>query len=79
MIRNGLQNPTTPLKVLPKGAPCRKAPIVGEGLRYQVAEVHRCVREDEPESPVIRHAETVQLAATMDRIRTQVGVRYPGE
>lgn len=57
----------------------REAPIVGQGLRYQVAEVHRCIREGEVESPVIAHAETLGLAATMDRIRAQVGVRYPGE
>jgi predicted dehydrogenase len=61
------------------GAEVLEAPIVGEGLRYQVAEVHRCVRAGELESPVIPHAETLQLAATMDRIRAQVGVRYPGE
>jgi predicted dehydrogenase len=60
-------------------AEVRDAPIVGQGLRYQVAEVHRCVRAGELESPAIPHAETRQLAATMDRIRAQVGVRYPGE
>jgi predicted dehydrogenase len=54
-------------------------PIVGEGLRYQVAEVHRCVHAGEVESPTIPHAETVGLASTMDRIRAQLGVRYAGE
>ncbi len=57
----------------------RDAPIVGEGLRYQVAEVHRCLREGELESPAIPLAETLSLARTMDRIRAQIGVRYPGE
>jgi predicted dehydrogenase len=61
------------------GVEVREEPIVGEGLRYQVAEVHRCVRAGELESPVVRHAETLRLANTMDRIRAQVGVRYPGE
>jgi predicted dehydrogenase len=61
------------------GIEVREAPIVGEGLRYQVAEVHRCVRAGELESPDVSHAETLQLANTMDRIRAQVGVRYPGE
>ncbi len=61
------------------GAEVREAPIVGQGLRYQVAEVHRCVRAGALESPVIPHTETLQLAATMDRIRAQIGVRYPGE
>jgi hypothetical protein len=61
------------------GISVREAPIVGEGLRYQVAEVHRRVRAGEVESPVVPHAETLQLARTMDEIRAQLGVRYPGE
>lgn len=61
------------------GVEVRDVPIVGEGLRYQVAEVHRCVRAGELESPVVPHAETLRLAHTMDRIRAQIGVRYPGE
>jgi predicted dehydrogenase len=61
------------------GINVHETPIVGEGLRYQVAEVHRCVRAGERESPVISHAETLQLARTMDTIRAQIGVRYPGE
>jgi hypothetical protein len=62
-----------------EGIDVRETPIVGEGLRYQVAEVHRCVRTGELESPVIPHSETLSLANTMDRIRAQIGVRYPGE
>jgi predicted dehydrogenase len=61
------------------GVDVHDVPIVGEGLRYQVAEVHRCIAAGELESPVIPHAETLLLARTMDRIRAQVGVRYPGE
>jgi predicted dehydrogenase len=63
----------------PAGVEHRDAPIVGQGLRYQVAEVHRCVRAAALESPVIPHAETLSLAGTMDRIRERIGVRYPGE
>jgi predicted dehydrogenase len=61
------------------GVEVHEAPIVGEGLRYQVTEVHRCMRAGELESPAIPHVETLQLAATMDRIRAQIGVRYPAE
>jgi predicted dehydrogenase len=61
------------------GIEVHEVPIVGEGLRYQVAEVHRCVRAGEIESPVVSHGETSRLASTMDEIRAQVGVRYPGE
>jgi predicted dehydrogenase len=62
-----------------RGVEVRETPIIGEGLRYQVAEVHRCVADGAVESPVIPHAETLRLAQTMDRIRAQIGVRYPGE
>jgi predicted dehydrogenase len=61
------------------GVKVREAPIVGEGLRYQVGEVHRCLRAGVVESSVIPHAESLGLAATMDEIRSQVGVGYPGE
>jgi hypothetical protein len=61
------------------GVERRESPIVGEGLRYQVVEVHRCLRAGELESPTIPHGETLSLAATMDRIRAQIGVRYPSE
>jgi predicted dehydrogenase len=47
-------------------------PIEGEGLRYQVDEVHRCLAEGLPESPVMTLAESAQLAATMDSIRDQI-------
>ena len=63
----------------PAGVEHREAPIVGEGLRYQVVEVHRCLRAGEVESPTMALDETLRLAATMDRIREQIGVRYRGE
>jgi predicted dehydrogenase len=63
----------------PTGVEHRDAPIVGQGLRYQVGEVHRRIRSGALESPVIPHAETLSLAATMDRIRSQLGVCYPDE
>ena len=47
----------------------------GEGLRFQVPEVHRCIREGLVESPVLPHAETLAFARTLDAIRAQVGVR----
>ena len=47
-------------------------PIEGEGLRYQVDEVHRCIAEGLPESPVMTLSESARLAATMDTIRDQI-------
>ena len=51
----------------------------GEGLRFQVEEVHRCLAAGESESPVMPVAETLTIAATLDKIRAQIGLRYPGE
>jgi predicted dehydrogenase len=47
-------------------------PIVGEGLRYQVDEVHRCLAEGVAETPFMTLAESARLAATMDTIRDQI-------
>jgi predicted dehydrogenase len=71
--------PTSLTVTTPAGVEHHDAPIVGQGLRYQVAEVHRCVRAGALESPAIPHAETLSLASTMDQIRHEIGVRYPGE
>lgn len=50
----------------------------GDGLRFQIAEVQRCLAEGLTESPTVPLAETIQLAQTMDAIRAQLGVVYPG-
>lgn len=49
------------------------------GFVYQVAEVVRCLRAGERESPVISHRETVAIMALMDDMRQQWGLRYPFE
>ena len=49
-----------------------EAPIEGEGLRYQVDEVHRCLADGLGESRVMGLHESAQIAATMDTIREQI-------
>jgi predicted dehydrogenase len=51
----------------------------GEGLRFQVEEVHRCLAAGLVESPVMPWRDTAGIARVLDEIRAQVGVRYPGE
>ena len=51
----------------------------GEGLRFEVEEVHRCLAEGLTESPVMALDETVAIAGVLDDIRGQIGVVYPGE
>ncbi len=51
----------------------------GEGLRFQVEEVHRCLAAGLVESPVMPWRDSAGIARVLDEIRAQVGVRYPGE
>lgn len=50
-----------------------------EGLVYEAAEAARLVAEGATESPLLPWEETRQVMATMDEVRRQVGVSYPGE
>ncbi len=54
-------------------------PFSGNGYQYQAIEVMRCLRADERESPVMPLDETFTIMRTMDEIRAQWGLRYPGE
>jgi predicted dehydrogenase len=51
----------------------------GEGLRFQVEHVQHCLRKGWTESPVVPLDETCTMAATLDAVRAQIGLRYPGE
>lgn len=51
----------------------------GKGLRFEAAELARCVGEGLPESPDLPLDETVAVMGTMDEIRRQIGLVYPGE
>jgi predicted dehydrogenase len=52
--------------------------IDGRGMQYQALEVERCIREGLSESPVMPLGETVAIMETMDAIRGQIGLVYPG-
>lgn len=52
---------------------------VDGGFQYQAAEVARRVAEGATESPRMTHDGTLEVMRTMDEIRRQVGVTYPGE
>jgi predicted dehydrogenase len=60
------------------GDPQRLTSDDGPGLRHEIAEVARCVREGLTESPVMPLDETVAIMATMDEVRRQIGLTYPG-
>ena len=54
-------------------------PRIGGGLRHQAVEVGRLLREGATESDIMPLDETVAIMETMDEIRRQIGLRYPGE
>lgn len=54
-------------------------PLVGNGYNYEAAEVMRCLRAGELESPIMPLDETLTLMQTLDRIRAPWGLRYPSE
>ncbi|WP_129336667.1 Gfo/Idh/MocA family protein [Cellulomonas endophytica] len=49
------------------------------GLQYEAAEVARCIDAGVTESPRMTWAGTLDVLRTMDEVRRQVGVAYPGE
>jgi predicted dehydrogenase len=51
----------------------------GNGLRFEIDEVHRCLTEGRTESGAVALDESIALATTLDSIRAELGVVYPGE
>jgi predicted dehydrogenase len=54
-------------------------PNEGNGYRFEVEEVGRCLRDGLNESPIMPLDETISIMETMDEIRGQWGLRYPSE
>ena len=54
-------------------------PLGGDGLRYQVEEVHRCLAEGRTQSQTMSWQHTRDLMATLDRARAAYGLVYPHE
>jgi predicted dehydrogenase len=54
-------------------------PVRGNGYGFQVAEVARCLRAGELESPHVPLDATVGVLELLDDARRQLGVRYPAD
>ena len=52
-------------------------PFEGRGYQYEAAEVQRCLRAGELESPRMPQATTLEIMNLLDTIRSQIGVTYP--
>jgi predicted dehydrogenase len=55
------------------------APVAGKGIRFEAAEVARCMGKGLTESPLLPLDETRSIMATMDEVRRQIGLTYPWE
>jgi predicted dehydrogenase len=63
----------------PAGVDDLDASYEGNGLRFEIDEVHRCLAGGRTESDVMPLDETLALARTLDDIRWQIGLVFPGE
>jgi len=64
-----------------KGGGARRLslPCEGNGYAHEALEVMRCLREGLVESPIMPLDESVAILETMDELRRQWGLRFPGE
>ena len=70
---------TAVLTVAGKEPVCIEPPRTGNGYNYEADEVQRCLSEGLTESALMPLDETVSVLRTMDALRAQWGVKYPGE
>ncbi len=54
-------------------------PLRRNGFEYEIEEAMRCIRAGLLESPAMPHAHTLANMELMDKIRTQIGLKYPFE
>ncbi|MGD8901966.1 MAG: Gfo/Idh/MocA family oxidoreductase [Anaerolineae bacterium] len=54
-------------------------PFDGNGYQFEAAEVMRCLRAGKLENDVMTLNETLSIIQTMDAIRAQWGLKFPGE
>ncbi|QEO08691.1 Gfo/Idh/MocA family protein [Protaetiibacter larvae] len=53
--------------------------VPGRGMQFQAAEVERLVAAGVTAGEILPPEETVAIMGTLDEIRRQIGLRYPGE
>ena len=54
-------------------------PFRGGGFEYQTEEAMRCIRAGRLESPGMTHADTLANMELMDKMRAEIGLKYPFE
>jgi predicted dehydrogenase len=53
--------------------------VEGRGMQYQAAEIERIIASGELAGTALPPEESVAIMGSMDEIRRQIGLRYPGE
>ena len=53
--------------------------VPGRGMQFQAVELERLVREGRSATDVLPPQETVGVMETLDEVRRQIGLVYPGE
>lgn len=53
--------------------------VIGTGLANEAAEVMRCLRNGETESPLVPLDDTLAIMRLMDRVRERIGLRYAAD
>lgn len=53
--------------------------VPGRGMQFQADELERLVAAGELEGTILPSSETVAIMGTLDEVRRQIGLRYPGE
>jgi len=81
-MTNRFHNPTGNVALMKNFEPIDIGPIhreEGHGYQFEARHVGECLRKKLIESPVMRHADTLLLMETLDRIRTVCGIHYPAD
>jgi predicted dehydrogenase len=78
-IRVPIFNSASELEVMRNGKAPETIACGADGFEHEIREVHRCLREGLTESPTMPLDETLEIMQTMDKIRAQWKMKYPGE
>ena len=56
-----------------------RSDVIGRGMHFQAEAVERLVAEGNLRGDLLTIDESVAIMGTLDTIREQIGLRYPGE
>jgi predicted dehydrogenase len=74
-------NPTSFNLIAPDGTVLEhfELEVPGRGMQFQADELERLVAAGQLEGTILPLTETVAIMGTLDEVRRQIGLRYPGE